>query len=227
MSEEARTICWTVELRLLARERTGRGQYIDVGMLDSVAAILTYQAGICFATGQAPPRLGNQHPTIVPYETLAASDGNIVVAVGNDALFVKFCEVLEIPTLASDARFTSNKDRVEHQEALRPLLAERLKTKSRQQWLEALKQAGVPWGAVRDLAEVLSDPQLIERMMVVSTNHPNVGPMQVLGVPVKMSNSPGAVRTPPPVLGEHTGGILETLGYSPAERKALKEAGVI
>jgi len=216
-----------VAIGLLARERTGRGQYIDVGMLDSVAAILTYQAGICFATGQAPPRLGNQHPTIVPYETLAASDGNIVVAVGNDALFVKFCEVLEIPTLASDARFTSNKDRVEHQEALRPLLAERLKTKSRQQWLEALKQAGVPCGAVRDLAEVLSDPQLIERMMVVSTNHPNVGPMQVLGVPVKMSNSPGAVRTPPPVLGEHTGGILETLGYSPAERKALKEAGVI
>ena len=216
-----------VAIGLLARERTGRGQYIDIGMLDSVAAILTYQAGICFATGQAPPRLGNQHPTIVPYETLAASDGNIVVAVGNDALFVKFCEVLEIPTLASDARFTSNKDRVEHQEALRPLLAERLKTKSRQQWLEALKQEGVPCGAVRDLAEVLSDPQLIERMMVVSTNHPNVGPMQVLGVPVKMCNSPGAVRTPPPVLGEHTGGILEALGYSPAERKALKEAGVI
>ena len=215
-----------VAIGLLARERTGRGQYIDVGMLDSVAAILTYQAGICFATGQAPPRLGNQHPTIVPYETLAASDGNIVVAVGNDALFVKFCEVLEIPTLTSDTRFTSNKGRVEHQEALRPLLAERLKTKSRQQWLEALKQAGVPCGAVRDLAEVLSDPQLIERMMVVSMNHPNAGPMQVLGVPVKMSNSPGSVRTPPPVLGEHTGLILETLGYSPEERKALEEAGV-
>ena len=216
-----------VAMGLLARERTGRGQYIDVGMLDSVAAILTYQAGICFATGQAPPRLGNQHPTIVPYETLSVADGDIVVAVGNDTLFTKFCEVLETPTLAEDVRFTTNKDRVEHQDALRPLLAERLIKHPRRHWLKALKQAGVPCGAVRDLAEVLSDPQLVERMMVLPMTHPNAGPVQVLGVPVKMSASPGAVRTPPPVLGQHTHQILEKLGYSNADCNALGEAGVI
>lgn len=216
-----------VAMGLLARERTGRGQYIDVGMLDSVAAILTYQAGICFATGQAPPRLGNQHPTIVPYETLTTADGDIVVAVGNDMLFVKFCEVLETPTLAEDVRFATNKGRVEHQDALRPLLAERLKAHPRQHWLTVLKQAGVPCGAVRDLAEVLSDPQLVQRMMVLPMTHPNAGAMQVLGVPVKMSNSPGAVRTPPPVLGQHTHQILETFGYNAADREALGKAGVI
>ena len=216
-----------VAMGLLARERTGRGQYIDVGMLDSVAAILTYQAGICFATGQAPPRLGNQHPTIVPYETLAVADGDIVVAVGNDTLFTKFCEVLETPTLAEDVRFATNKGRVEHQDALRPLLAERLRTHPRQHWLKALKQAGVPCGAVRDLAEVLSDPQLVERMMVLPMTHPNAGAVQVIGVPVKMSASPGAVRTPPPVLGQHTHQILEKLGYSTADCNALGETGVI
>ena len=156
-----------VAMGLLARERMGRGQFIDVGMLDSVAAVLTYQAGICFATGQAPPRLGNQHPTIVPYETLTAADGDIVVAVGNDALFVKFCDVLGIPSLAEDSRFTTNKGRVENQDALRPLLGERVGGQSRQHWLARLKEAGVPCGGVRDLAEVLSDPQLAERMMVL------------------------------------------------------------
>jgi formyl-CoA transferase len=132
-------------------------------MLDSVAALLTYQAGICFATGQAPPRLGNRHPTIVPYETFAAADGDIVVAVGNDALFRRFCEALETPALAADPRFATNSDRLEHQETLRPLIADRLGTRPRQHWIDALKQKGVPCGAVRDLAQVLSDPQLAAR----------------------------------------------------------------
>jgi len=216
-----------VAMGLLARERTGRGQFIDVGMLDSVAAVLTYQAGICFATGQAPPSLGNQHPTIVPYETFTAADGDIVVAAGNDALFTKFCEIIETPALAADERFTTNKGRVENQDALRPLLAERIRTRSRSQWLEVLKQAGVPCGAVRDLAEVLSDPQLVERMMVVPMHHPKAGPMQVLGVPVKMGETAGGVRTPPPVLGQHTQSILAELGYDAHGIGALEQEKVI
>jgi formyl-CoA transferase/CoA:oxalate CoA-transferase len=216
-----------VAMGLLSRERTGRGQFIDVGMLDSVAAVLTYQAGICFATGQAPPRLGNQHPTIVPYETLTASDGSIVVAVGNDTLFQKFCGVLEAPAIAEDTRFTTNKGRVEHQDALRPLLAERLLTRTRAEWLGALKEAGVPCGGVRDLAEVLSDPQLVERMMVLPMTHPKVGPMHVLGVPVKLGDTPGGVRMPPPVLGQHTHAVLEEIGYDAARIAALEEADVI
>jgi len=216
-----------VAMGLLARERTGKGQFIDVGMLDSVAAVLTYQAGICFATGQAPPRLGNQHPTIVPYESLTASDGSIVVAVGNDTLFQKFCGVIEAPAIAEDARFTTNKGRVEHQDALRPLLAERLRTRTRAEWLSALKASGVPCGSVRDLAEVLADPQLLERMMVLPMTHPKAGPMQLLGVPVKLADTAGSVRTPPPVLGQHTHAVLGELGYDAAGISALEVDAVI
>ena len=216
-----------VAMGLLARERMGQGQFIDVGMLDSVAALLTYQAGICFATGQAPPRLGNQHPTIVPYETFTASDGDVVVACGNDSLFVKFCAVIEAPAIAEEERFATNKARVENQDALRPLLAERLRTRSRAVWLDALKTAGVPCGAVRDLAEVLADPQLIERMMVLPMTHPVAGGISVMGVPVKMGSTPGSVRTPPPVLGEHNSSILGELGYDAAGIAALEQAKVI
>ncbi len=216
-----------VAMGLLARERNGRGQLIDVGMLDSVAALLTYQAGISFAIGGAPPRLGNQHPTIVPYETLTASDGDLVVAAGNDSLFAKFADVIGAPELAEDPRFAANKGRVENQDALRPLLGQRLRTRSRRHWLERLKQAGVPCGAVRDLAEVLSDPQLQERMMVLPMTHPNAGAIQVLGVPVKMAATAGSVRTPPPVLGQHTHAVLGELGYDAARIAAMERSGVI
>ena len=218
---------WGAALGLLARERTGRGQFMDVGMLDSVAAILTYQAGICFATGQAPPRLGNQHPTIVPYETLTAADGDLVVAAGNDTLFARFCEVIGAPELARDPRFAANKGRVENQAALRPLLAERMRTRPRRHWIDGLKQAGVPCGGVRDLAEVLSDPQLQERMMVLPMAHPAAGPIQVLGVPVKLDATPGGVRTPPPTLGQHTRAVLGDLGYDADRIAALEQSGVI
>ena len=216
-----------VAMGLLVRERTGRGQFVDVGMLDSVAAVLTYQAGICFATGQAPPRLGNQHPTIVPYETFTASDGDMVIAAGNDALFRTFCAVLETPALAEDTRFATNQGRIEHQETLRPLLANQLRTRPRDQWLEVLKRAGVPCGAVRDLAQVLADPQLAERMMVLPMMHPTAGPIQVLGVPVKLGDTPGSVRTTPPVLGQHTHAVLTELGYDVDQIAALEQAEVI
>ena len=216
-----------VAMGLLARERTGRGQFIDVGMLDSVAAILTYQAGICFAIGQAPPRLGNQHPTIVPYETLTASDGDLVVAAGNDTLFARFCDVIGAPELARDPRFAANKGRVENQDALRPLLAARLRTQPKRHWLDRLKQAGVPCGGVRDLAEVLSDPQLQERMMVLPMTHPTAGPIQVLGIPVKLAGTAGSVRTPPPVLGQHTRSVLADLGYDADRIAAMEQSGVI
>lgn len=216
-----------VAMGLLAKERTGQGQHVDIGMLDSVAAVLTYQAGIYFATGQAPPRLGNQHPTIVPYETVTASDGDLVVAVGNDNLFVKFCGVLGTPALAEDERFATNAGRIENQDALRPLLAERIRTRTRAEWLADLKTTGIPCGSVRDLAEVLNDPQLQERLMVLPMTHPKVGAMQVLGVPVKLGTTAGGVRTPPPVLGQHTTAILEELGYDAAARAALAEAKVV
>ena len=216
-----------IAVALLARHRTGRGQFVDVGMLDAVTALLTYQAGIYFATETAPPRLGNRHPTIVPYETLEAADGDLVVAVGNDQLWKTFCGVLELESLATDSRFQTNKDRVSAHAELRPLLGERLKTRPAAEWLVKLKDAGVPCGGVRDLDQLFSDPQIIERAMVVALDHPAAGLIRQLGVPIKLGETPGAVRTPPPLLGEHTEAILKELGRSVEEVEQLKQSGAI
>lgn len=216
-----------VAMALLARHRTGRGQLIDVGMLDAVAALLTYQAGIFFATETAPGRLGNRHPTIVPYETLEAADGVLVVAVGNDQLWRTFCEVLELGELVDDSRFATNKDRVTAYDALRPLLVERLRTRPAAHWLERLTAAGVPCGGVRNLEQVLTDPQIIERAMVVALQHPIAGAISVLGVPVKLSDTPGTVRTPPPTLGQHTAEVLGELGMTSEDIARFEADGAV
>ena len=213
---------------LLSRERTGSGQLVDVGMLDSVAALLTYQAGIYFATGKAPERMGNRHPTIVPYETFEAADGDLVIAVGNDELWRRLCDVLGLGDLATDPRFATNQVRVVNHAELRPILAETLQKRPHQVWVDELTRAGVPCGAVRSLDQVLTDPQLIERGMVASLDHPVAGALNVIGVPVKLSRSPGLVRTPPPMLGEHTTRVLtEDLGLDTGTIERLKRDGVI
>ena len=213
---------------LLSRERTGYGQQVDVGMLDSVAALLTYQAGIYFATGETPERMGNRHPTIVPYETFEAADRDLVIAVGNDELWRRLCGVLGLGDLATDPRFATNQARVVTHAELRPILAETLQKRPYQVWVDELTRAGVPCGAVRSLDQVLTDPQLIERHMVASLDHPVAGALNVLGVPVKLSRSPGLVRTPPPLLGEHTTRVLtEDLGLDAGAIERLKRDGVI
>ena len=216
-----------VAAALLARHRTGRGQLVDVGMLDAVAAVLTYQAGIYFATGTAPGRLGNRHPTITPYESLETADGELVVAVGNDQLWRTFCGVLGADDLADDPRFRTNKDRVAAREMLRPMLVERLRARPAAEWLADLKAAGVPCGGVRDLEQVFTDPQVLERAMVVALDHPVAGAIRQLGVPVKLGGTPGAVRTPPTTLGQHTAAILGELGIGNAEAARLRAAGAI
>ncbi len=217
-----------VAMALLARVRSGRGQRVDVGMLDSTAALLTYQAGIYFATGTTPGRMGNRHPTIVPYETFAASDGQFVVAVGNDEQWRRFCGVLGARALADDPRFAVNGARVNHYEELRPLIAGRLRSRTRSEWVEALKGAGVPCGSVRDVAEVLQDAQLDARGMVETVDHVSAGALRVLGVPIKLSDTPGGIRTAPPALGQHTEPILRAdCGLSPAEIEELRVSGAI
>jgi crotonobetainyl-CoA:carnitine CoA-transferase CaiB-like acyl-CoA transferase len=202
-----------IALALLARARTGRGQLVDVGMLDATAALLTYQAGIFFATGTSPGRLGNRHPTIAPYETFEASDGGFVVAVGNDEQWRRFCAAINLAPLGADPRFMTNRDRVTQYSELRPILASRLRERTRAEWLEALTKAGVPCGSVRSVGETLTDPQLEARDMIAQLEHAAAGAIRTLGVPIKLSDTPGSVRTPPPRLGEHTHAVLRELGF--------------
>ena len=210
---------------LVARARTGRGQVVDVGMLDSVAALLTYQAGIYFATDTAPQRLGNRHPTIVPYETFSASDGDFVLAVGNDDLWRRFCVAADLDL---GDRFATNRQRVAGYAELRPLLAARLRTRTRAQWIEALTAAGVPCGSVRDLAELFADPQIAARQMVQDVTHATLGTIRVLGTPLKLSDTPASIRSAPPTLGQHTAQVLMAdLQYTAADVEALRAKRVV
>ncbi len=170
-----------IAMALLARERTGRGQAVDVAMLDSATALLTYQAGNSFASGKVPARLGNRHPSIVLYETFSASDGEFVLAVGNDDQWRRFCAVAELP---EQERFATNRQRVTEYDAFRPFVADRLKTQPRQHWIDRLTAAGVPCGSVRNFAELFADPQLAAREMVTELEHATIGPLKMLGIPV-------------------------------------------
>ncbi len=206
---------------LYARERTSRGQRLDVAMLDSVAALLTYQASSALATGNTPVRMGNRHPSIAPYDTFAAADGEFVLSVGNDDQFRRLCEVLAQPSLAADARFATNEARVRHYDALRAALTPPIAARTRADLLKALTAAGVPNGAVRSVTEALADPQLAAREMIVPLEHVACGTIRVLGTPVKLSETPATIRTPPPTLGQHTRPILEELGLADTEIESL------
>ena len=214
-----------VALAHFARERTGEGQQVDVAMLDAVAALLTYQAGNFFASGKVPTRLGNRHPSIAPYETFAASDGDFVLAVGNDEQWRTFCAAAEIN---EDPRFATNRQRVTAYDELRPVIADRLRTRPRQQWIERLTAAGVPCGSVRNLQELFDDPQLAAREMIARVEHATIGALRTLGVNVKLSGTPGSVRTAPPTLGQHTDAVLGgDLRLSAGEIDALRRRRII
>ena len=214
-----------IAMALLARERSGHGQEVDLAMLDATVALLTYQAGNFFASGRVPARLGNRHPSIVPYETFTASDGDFVLAVGNDDQWRTFCDVARLP---ADERFTTNRQRVSAYDALRPFVADQLKTQTRQHWIDALTRAGVPCGSVRTFDELFADPQLDAREMIAMVEHATIGPLKALGVPIKLSQTPGAVRTAPPTLGQHTDVVLRTdLGLSADAVAALRQQKVI
>ena len=212
---------------LVARTRTGEGQRVDIAMLDATAALLTYQAGNFFTTGEAPARMGNRHPTIAPYESFPTSDGEIVVAVGNDDIWRRFCAAIERPELAHDPRYVNNKERIAHYADLRGVLEQAMRVRTRLDWVARFGAAGVPCGSVREISEVLADPQLAARQMIAEVQHPTIGSTRVIGSPLKLSATPASVRTAPPVLGQHTASILGELGYDTAAVDQLKTAGVI
>lgn len=212
---------------LIARQTTGRGQQVDIGMLDATAALLTYQAGNYFASGVVPARMGNRHPTIVPYESFHASDGEFVIAGGNDDIWRRLCTAIGRPELGEDPRYRTNKDRVMRYDEVRAELERALATRTRAAWVHELTAAGVPCGSVREISEVLADPQLTAREMVAEVQHPTIGPVRVVNSPVKLSETPPSVRIAPPTLGQHTTPVLHELGYATARIDALKSARVV
>jgi formyl-CoA transferase/CoA:oxalate CoA-transferase len=203
---------------------------VDVSLLDSVAALLTYQAGRFFATGESPARTGNRHMTIAPYDTFDAADGVLVLAVGTDAQWRRFCGAIGplAASLAADPRYATNAGRVEHYLSLRPAVAGILAVRPLQALVADLRAADVPCGAVRSLAEVFGDPQLAARAMVETVAHPSLGALPVLGIPTKLSATPGRIAAPPPRLGEHTSRLLrEALGFTEERMEELARQGVV
>jgi formyl-CoA transferase/CoA:oxalate CoA-transferase len=214
-----------VTAALFARERTGRGQKVDIAMLDSVVGLLSYQAGIYFATGEPPKRLGNRHPTIVPYETFRAADGDFVLAVGNDDQWRRFCRVASLD-FGDD--FATNRQRVANYTELKTLLDERIGRDRRGFWIAGLKEAGVPCGSVRDLHEVFSDPQIAAREMLNVLPHETLGALKQIGTPLKLSETGTSLRTAPPLLGQHTNSVLGgMLGLTPQQIAELAANGVV
>jgi crotonobetainyl-CoA:carnitine CoA-transferase CaiB-like acyl-CoA transferase len=213
---------------LIARARTGTGQFIDIAMFDSVAAMLTYQAGIFFSDGTVPRRLGNRHPSISPYDVFSAADGEFVLAVGNDEQFRRFCAVMGQPALADDPRYKTNEARVQHVASLKEILDRFFAPMTRDELVRTLTAAGVPSGSVRSVAEVLEDPQIEARGMVVPLAHATAGDIAVLGTPLKFSATAADVRTAPPLLGQHTDAILANdVGLSDEEIARLRAEGAI
>ncbi len=215
-------------LALIARSRTGRGQKVDVSMLDGQVSLLTYQAGIYFATGVVPSRMGNRHPTIAPYETCMVRDGYMNLAVGNDALWAAFCQAAGLPHLREDPRFETNGQRVVHRDVLFDELGPILKQHTLAEWIERLDAAGVPCGPVLTLDKVLAHPQVVARDMVVTQQHPVAGEIKTTGIPVRLSDTPGEVADAPPLLGQHTRSVLEDLlGLSPGELEKLEQDRIV
>ena len=210
------------------RERTGEGQYIDMALYDVMLAMLANMNMNYLTSGQAPGRAGNAHPNIVPYQVFAAADGHVVVAVGNDTQFVKFCEVAGAPHLATDARYRRNAERVRNREVLIGELEAIVRTKPVAFWTERLDAAGVPCGAINDIAHALADPQVAARGLRIDLAHVLAGRVPMVANPIKMSGTPPSYELPPPTLGEHTLSVLrEYAGVDEEQMKMLKSRGVV
>jgi len=212
---------------VLAAIRSGQGQRVDVSLLESTLALLINQAQNAFVSGESPGRRGNSHPNIVPYETFTTSDGQIVVAVGSERQWERLCAALDLDDLAADPRFATNDARVRNRGQLRPMLAERFAAAPSADWLARLAAAHVPCGAVNDILAAFAQPAARARGMDARIKHPVLGMIRQVGVPITLSRTQAAIRTPPPLLGEQTDEILADLGYDPAAIDDLRGRGVV
>jgi crotonobetainyl-CoA:carnitine CoA-transferase CaiB-like acyl-CoA transferase len=209
------------------RERSGLGQHIDLALLDVQIATLANQAANYLVAGVPPLRYGNAHPSIVPYQAFATSDGSIVIAVGNDAQFARFAAILGMPLLAEDDRFRTNAERVRNRQVLLPLVVQRLVQRPARKWLEELDRAQIPAGPINTVDAVFNDPHVAARQLLVELKS-NGDTVPLVGSPIHLSRTPVSYESPPPKLGAHTAEVLgDILGRSPVEIQALRERGVI
>ena len=209
------------------RDLTGQGQTIDMALLDAQVAMLANLGANFMVTGKPPGRAGNAHQNIVPYQVFAVADGHVILAVGNDGQFQRFCRIAGCPDLPLDPRFARNADRVRHRDTLVPLLADRMLKRPRADWLAALDAAKVPCGPINDLAEVFADPQVQARGMTQTVTHPLAESLRLVSSPLKLSATPPTLRRAPPLLGQHTDEVLAELDIGNAERDQLRASGVI
>lgn len=212
---------------LRARDSTGRGQWVDVSLLDGHVAWLTYVAAGYFATGKTPRRYGSAHPSIVPYQAFPTAEGHLMLAVGNDRLWRACCQVLGLSHLADDPRFRANPDRVRHRGELLALIERALAARGAAEWAGLLAAAGVPAAPINTVPEALAHPQVLARDMVVELDHPTAGRIRALGSPLKLSADPPALRSAPPLHGQHTAEVLHELGYTSDEVERLRSTGAL
>ena len=208
--------------------QTGEGQFVDVAMLDSMVAILENAIVRYFATNEPPQPLGSRHPAITPFEAFESADGHIIIAIGNDALWAKFCEHVNRPDLITDERFRTNALRTANHEQLFPIIAEIMCQHTTEMWIEALDAIGVPCGPINTIDKVVNHPQVLAREMIAKVEHEITGSVKVPGIPIKLSKTPGRIDAPAPSLGEHTMEILTgLLGMAEEEVNLLKAEGVV
>jgi crotonobetainyl-CoA:carnitine CoA-transferase CaiB-like acyl-CoA transferase len=220
--------CVAILAALAHRDLSGMGQHIDLALLDVQVATLVNVALNYLVSGIAPQRWGNAHANIAPYQVVAAADRPLVLAIGNDAQFRKFCEVAGVPALADDPRFVTNDARVRHRDALTADRERVVRSRTAAAWLAALEPAGVPCAPINDLAQVFGDPQVRHRGMRVDVPHPSGATVPLVANPIRLSETPVGYDAPPPLLGQHTEEILrERLGFDTAQIVALRTRGVI
>jgi crotonobetainyl-CoA:carnitine CoA-transferase CaiB-like acyl-CoA transferase len=216
-----------VQLALLARERTGRGQVVNTSLLEAMIGVLSWGAGMYFEGGRAPGPAGQHHPLSSPYGRFHARDGYLNIAAGNDAMWEKLARALGRPEWLEDERFATSLQRVAQREALTAEIERALGAADVAHWVELLNEAGVPTGPVLDLEQVFHDPQVLAREMLVELPHPDVGRFRTTGLPIKLSETPGAIERRPPLHGEHTDEVLRECGLGDAEIAELRAAETI
>ena len=212
---------------LLNREKSGKGQYVEASLLEGQIATMSYHAVGYLATGRDPGRMGSGHPSLVPYQAFPSSDGFFILGCGNDGLWQRLCPAIGRDDLTDDPRFKTNSDRVRQRWELVSILSDHFQTRTTSEWVETIGNAGVPCGPINRISDVVTDPQVLSRDMMLSIPHPQVPDLKVPGSPLKLADTPPTVRHYPPSLGEHNEEVLTEMGYGKEEVVRFKDEGVI